>query len=173
MVNTLIILAQRDFRDEEYSMPRQALETAGFNVRVASPQGGLCTGTMGLEVEADYSFDEVIADDFDALVVVGGGGSKKQLWNNKRLHEIINTVFEKGKVVAGICLSTVALAKAGVLEGRTATVFETPETLEELRNFGVDYVGGEVVADGKVITASGPSAAEKFAKKIVEKIASS
>ncbi len=171
-MNVLFVLAQKDFRDEEYIKPREAVEIAGAKVSVASPQGGRCSGMLGQIVDADHRIDEVNAEDYDAVVVVGGAGSKKQLWNNNNLHHILQAANEMGRIIAGICLSSVVLAKAGILEGRKATVFKTPEALEELRNFGADYVGGDIVADGNIITASGPEAAVKFGDKIVERLAS-
>jgi protease I len=170
--NVVFIVAQREFRDEEYQIPRRVIEDAGFSVCVASPQGGTCTGSLGLSVEADCSIDEIEPENYDAIVVVGGQGSKKQLWNHSRLRDIVSDMGSSGKVVAGICISTVVLAKAGVLDGRKATVFETPETLEELRNFGAEYVKKDVVSDMNSVTASGPEAAEEFGEKIVEKLAS-
>ncbi|MBU0762502.1 MAG: DJ-1/PfpI family protein [Candidatus Altiarchaeota archaeon] len=170
-MNVLFVIAQKDFRDEEYQIPRQIIEETGAKISVASPQGGTCTGTLGATVEADYMIDEVNEDDYNAIVVVGGSGSKKQLWNNNRLREIVSVINSKKGVVAGICLSSVVLAKAGALDGRNATVFETPETLEELRNFGAEYLKKSVVADGNIVTASGPEAATEFGMKVVEKLA--
>ena len=71
-------------------------------------------------------------------------------------------------MVAAICLSPVVLARAGLLKGREATVFPTPEALEELENGGAIYVKQGVVVSGRVITANGPQSAQDFALAICQ-----
>ncbi|MFH1055695.1 MAG: DJ-1/PfpI family protein [Candidatus Altiarchaeota archaeon] len=166
-MKVLFVVAQKDFRDEEYLTPKGILERAHVAVRTASPDGGVCEGMLGAKVKADMKISDANYRDYDAIVVVGGAGSPKYLWGDSRLQSILKSAYDDGKVVAGICLSGAVLAKAGVLEGKRATVFETPETLKALREGGAEYVGGDLVVDGKVITASGPQAVDRFGQNIL------
>lgn len=167
-MKTLFVVAQENFRDEEYMVPKDVLERGGVAVITASPDGGIAKGMLGAKVKTDLKLREVNPSDYDAVVVVGGSGSPKHLWGNVELERILKSAAGNGKVVAAICLSGAALAKAGVLKGRNATVFETPDSLNALRDGGASYVRKDVVVDGRVITASGPAAAETFGKKIIE-----
>jgi len=167
-MRVLFVVAQENFRDEEYSVPKGIVEKAGVSTATASPDGGVCRGVLGGRVKADLKLSDVKPGDYDAVVVVGGGGSQKYLWNNRELHGILKSAFDGGRVVAAICLSGAVLAKAGVLKGREATVFETPESLKALRDGGAKHVREDVVVDGKVITAVGPQAAAEFGERIVE-----
>jgi len=167
-MRALLVVAQENFRDEEYSVPKGVLEKAGVAVITASPEGGTAKGMLGAKVRVDLRLEEVNPSDYDAVVVVGGAGSPKYLWGNGELNRILKSASGSGKVVAAICLSGAALAKAGVLKGKNATVFETPDSLDALRDGGASYIRKDVVVDGKTITASGPAAAETFGKRILE-----
>jgi protease I len=167
-MEVLFIIAQDGFRDEEYLKPKDILEGAGVQVTTASQTAGTCTGALGAKVESDLSLSDVDANRYDAVVVIGGPKSPQYLWDNQTVEDIVKSIHSAGKVVASICLSGAVLAKACILEGRKATVFETPETINALVEGGAEYVREPVVADGRVITAQGPQAAESFGHRIIE-----
>jgi protease I len=62
------------------------------------------------------------------------------------------------------------LANAGLLNGKNATVWEMPESLEVFQQQGVNYTGESVTIDGHFITANGPDAAADFAKAIIDRV---
>lgn len=165
----LFVIAPKDFRDEELAVPRKAVEEAGAKTTIASTKTGPCDGMLGARVEATASLDQVKALDYDAVVVVGGAGSPKHLWEHKNLHQVLRDTDASGKVVAGICLSGAALARAGVLKGRNATVWKSDPAIAALREGGATYRAKvlEVDAGGRIITADGPTSAKMFAEKIV------
>lgn len=162
----LIVIAPKEFRDEELAQPKQVLEAAGAEVRVASTAPGPCTGMLGAKVTPDVALSQATAKDYDAVVVVGGMGSPKHLWNDPSLHSLLKDAQLAGKVIGGICLSGAALAKAGVLEGKRATVWRTPESLAEMEKGKAKTMNEPVVVDGKIVTANGPEAAKDFGKEI-------
>ena len=59
------------------------------------------------------------------------------------------------------------LARAGVLRGKKATVYRTPDSVAEMRRGGADLRDEAVVADGRFITADGPAAARRFGEVIL------
>lgn len=166
-MKALMVLAPKNFRDEEYRTPALKLERAGITVHVAGPTSGPYTGMLGKVVTPDLTLDQVNVDDYDAVVIVGGSGSKDYLWNNSKLMGIVNEASKKNKTIAAICLSGAVLAKAGILKGRVATVFPTGECIRLLQWNGADYVKKGVVVDGKIITAEGPGNSEEFADAII------
>ncbi|MCX8182335.1 MAG: DJ-1/PfpI family protein [Candidatus Methanomethyliaceae archaeon] len=171
MARVLIVVAEKGFRDEEYSIPREMIEKAGHQVTLASTGKGPAKGKLGLVVNPDTTVDEVDSKRYDAIVIPGGPGSPTYLWPNKRLQSTVKEIYEKGGVVAAICLAPVVLARAGIIKGRKCTVYPTPESLSEMRNGGGILQDMDVVVDGKVITANGPDASRKFGEAIVKAIA--
>lgn len=168
VMNALMVLAQEGFRDEEYLIPRNVFEGEGVTVAVASEEGGECKGMLSSKVTAEFRIDEVKHGMYDALVIVGGSGSPRYLWENNVLHKIVRDMNAENKIISAICLSGAVLANAGVLSGRKATVFKTDEAVKALQDAGATYVEEDVVVDGNVVTAAGPEVAQKFGEAVYE-----
>ncbi len=109
----LMIIAPKNFRDEEFIEPKNILEKANVEVKVASTIKGKAKGMLGVNVDVETTVDEVNPAEYDAVVVVGGSGSQTYLWDNKKVQEIVKKAESLGKVVAAICISPVVLARAG------------------------------------------------------------
>jgi len=166
----LMIIAPKDFRDEEFREPKAVLEEKGVKVTVASTATGTAKGMFGMQVIPDITVDKVNPAEFDAVVVVGGSGSQTYLWNNLQVHKIVQSLHQQGGLVTAICISPVVLAKAGLLEGKKVTVFRTATTLNELEKVGALISDAPVMVDGKIITGKGPEAAREFGQKIAESL---
>jgi len=167
MGRVLFIIAQKNFRDEELAKPKQILESAGYECKVASITTGVAQGMLGARVKPDLAVKDARIDDYDLVVVVGGPGSP-ELASHEEVMSLLRAAKEKNKVIGAICLGPMILAKAGVLEGRKATVFKTSESLSALESGGAVLVDQSVVVDGRVVTANGPGAAEGFGNELVK-----
>jgi len=164
----VMIVAHRDFRDEELFEPKSIFEKAGAKVTVASSSLDPAKGMLGATVTPDILLADVKATDYDAVVFVGGSGAK-EYWDNRTAHMIARQAFENGSVVGAICIAPVILANAGLLDGRKATVWASDAG--RLRAQGAEYTGRDVEADGRIITANGPEAAEKFGLAVASALA--
>jgi protease I len=166
----LMVLAFRGFRDEEYFIPKEILEKAGYDVKVASNKTGVAVGADGGEAGVDFLVPEVSPEDFEAVVFVGGLGCLKNL-DNEDSYKLIRETVKNDKILGAICISPVILAKAGVLNGKDTTVWSDAmdkSAIKILEKNGAIYQKIPVAADGKTVTACGPEAAEDFAEKISE-----
>jgi len=166
----LMIIAPRNFRDEEFREPKAILEKEGIKVVVASTEAGTAKGMFGTQVVPNTTVDKVDPAEFDAVVVVGGGGSQTYLWNNLQVQKIVQALHRKGGIVAAICISPAVLAKAGILKGRKATVFPSADAISELKKAGAIVSDAPVMVDGKIITGKGPEAAREFGQKIAQSL---
>ena len=54
-----MIIAFRDFRDEEYFVPKDILKGAGVEIKTVSTQEGTAIGADGGEVEIDLLISEI------------------------------------------------------------------------------------------------------------------
>lgn len=165
------IIALKNFKDEEYFIPREVFEKNQYKVVTFSTKDGNAIGVEGGKVEV-LSFDKITVDDYEAIVMAGGPGALQHL-DNEQIYELLNQFQEKRKLIAAICISPIILAKAGILKKKKATVWsskmdKTPIKILEANM--VNYKKQSVVEDGLIITADGPDSAFKFAKKIVEKL---
>jgi protease I len=166
--NILIIIAQEQFRDEECLVPKQVFEAAGAKVTVASEFMKSARGMLGCQIKPDIRISEVDINDYDAIVITGGSGSREYLWDNQYLRELVKEADSQKKVVSAICISPVVLARAGVLKGKESTVFNSPDTVHELKKYGAVYKDKDVVVSGRVVTGRDPKSAEAFGKAILK-----
>ncbi|MGB2762668.1 MAG: DJ-1/PfpI family protein [Minisyncoccales bacterium] len=165
-----MIIAHRDFRDEEYFIPKRILMSRNFEIITVSTSNEKAIGMHGGEVRIDAIIDSLIVDDFDALLFIGGAGVIDNI-DNHEFHRAAKTAVEKGKVLGAICVAPMILAKAGVLNGRKATVWSSPmnkNPIKVLEENGAVYEEDTVVVDKKIITANGPLAADQFAQTVAE-----
>ncbi len=115
--------------------------------------------------------DKLISDNdletYDAIVLPGGMPGSTNLRDNEKVQSLIKKYNKENKIVAAICAAPIALAKAGVIEGKKVTSY--PGFKEELGN--VNYVEEDtVVVDGNIITSRGPATALVFGLEILKKL---
>jgi len=67
-----MIIAFKDFRDEEYFIPKQVLKTAGSKITTVSSELGKAIGIYGGEVDVGMTLDKLKVDDFDAIILSEG-----------------------------------------------------------------------------------------------------
>ena len=164
-----MIIAQRDFRDEEYFIPKSIFLAEGIEVKTVSTKKEKAIGSYGGVIEVDLPLDELKVSDFDAIVFVGGSGAAKHIEDDK-CHQIAQKTVSENKVLAAICIAPTILARSGVLKGKKATVWSSSfdkTTIKILKEERVDYQKAPVVQDGNIITASGHQSARKFGETIV------
>ena len=118
-------------------------------------------------VSEAVSIVEVRPTEYAGAVVVGGPGSV-DLWENGIAHKFFRMVVHDGKPAGGLSLGVGLLAKAGLLEGKPATIWLTPDALRALKEGGARYEKKPVVIGGGIVTADGPSSAEMFANIFAE-----
>ncbi len=161
----LMIIAQKEFRDEELLEPKAILEEKGIEVVIASTSLGEAKGRFGTTAKPDILLSDAKVEDYDVIVFVGGGGAK-QYWDDSLAHKISQEAVKQEKILCAICIAPVVLANAGVLLGKKATVWSSEK--ERLKAKGAIYTGKPLQVEGKIITGEGPQAAKDFGKAIVK-----
>ncbi|MEM2877954.1 MAG: DJ-1/PfpI family protein [Candidatus Hadarchaeales archaeon] len=165
-MKALLIIAPRDFRDEEFFHTKDELEKSGISVEVASAKTGEARGMLGGKVRVELSLEDIKPETYDAVVFVGGSGSSVY-FNDKTALATARRSYEAGRVVGAICIAPVILANAGVLTNKRATVWNG-EFVKMIEKGGAKYTGKSVEVDGKVVTANGPGAAREFGRALAK-----
>jgi protease I len=167
MKPVLLIIASKDFRDEELFITQSELERSGLTTIIASSIVGECIGSKGGKAISTLSLEQIKSKDYSTIVFIGGMGSRV-FFDDQKAHHLAQEMHADGALVAAICIAPVILAKAGLLTHKKATVFSSEiETLEAL---GAYYTGMDVTVDDNIITAYGPQSSLRFAKRIIEKM---
>jgi putative intracellular protease/amidase len=120
-----------------------AFTEAGYEVTIASPDGGKCEldGWSDPRDESKYSFGDLITmgflntpeymqliektpplsdlnyDDFDALVVIGGESPMFTFRGHEELENALRTFYEAAKVTSALCHGVAALIDAQLSDG--------------------------------------------------------
>ena len=160
----LMVVAPEGYKGEELSVPSGIFKELGAEVVVASTRTGIARGMSGGEVAVNLSVGDVNISNYDAIVIVGGVGSMKYLWDDSDLRDMVRAAYDNHKTVAAICLSPVVLARAGILRDKECTAFVTAK--EELIKNGGRYRDVGVVVSGNIVTAKGPEYAREFAMAV-------
>jgi len=166
-VKVAMVLAD-NFEDSEAVEPKQYLEELGATVTIVGLETGEITGKKGAKLSADTTFKDVSPDDFDAMIIPGGGSPE-----NLRIHDeavkFARDFVESGKPVASICHGPQLLISADVLRGKTVTCVN--KIRDDVINAGANYVDEEVAIDQNLITSRVPKDIPAFNKAIAEALA--
>ena len=164
MRSIVMVIAHRDFRDEELQVPLKILEQAGYRVVIASTDTTEAQGMLGMRVTPGITIDQIAHDAYDGIVVVGGTGCET-LWDDQVLHAAVQDFQKAGKVVAALCMAPVVLGRAGILTDLKVTSF--PAVKDDIGRCGAVYTGSDVEQCGQVITCSGPQAVQEFSETVL------
>ncbi|HEX3725666.1 MAG TPA: type 1 glutamine amidotransferase domain-containing protein [Pirellulales bacterium] len=166
------ILVDQGFEQVELTAPKKALEKAGADALIVSPQPehvrGWNTTKWGKEFTVDVPLELARAAEFDALVLPGGVMNPDHLRTNPEACHFVRAFFDEGKPVAAICHGPQTLIEANVVRGRRMTSYPSIKT--DLRNAGADWVDEEVVVDGGLVTSRDPHDLPAFNRKMIEEI---
>ncbi len=170
MTKRVLILATDGFEQSELLEPRQALEDAGFETTLASPEAGKIKGwnhkDWGKSVKVDLPLDEAKAANFDALLLPGGQINPDKLRLEDKAVALVKDFVKAGKPVAAICHGPWLLVEADVVRGRTVTGW--PSIRTDLKNAGANVVDREVAVDGNLITSRKPDDIPAFSRAVIE-----
>lgn len=165
-----IIIAFKNFKDEEYFQTRRVLEEAGYKIETISTKHDLADGFDGGQVLIDKTIDEIFIEEYAGLIFIGGPGALKYL-DNEKIHELIREIWQKSNLIIGaICITPVILAHANCFSGVKMTVWSDALQrwpIKSIEEKGIIFVDDPVVTDGRLITANGPSSASSFALNII------
>jgi protease I len=139
-------------------------QEAGYETRVAAPSKKRLHLVMhdfepgwdtyreapGYGMESDLTFPEVIVDDYEAVVCIGGR-APEYLRNDRTLIALIQQFAAAGKWIFSICHGVQLVAAAGLLKGRRVTCYEHVRI--EVEAAGATWVDSDVVRDGRMVSS--------------------
>ncbi|MDD5649859.1 MAG: DJ-1/PfpI family protein [Candidatus Nanoarchaeia archaeon] len=161
----LMVLAPKNFKDEEYYVLREILDS--MNIRLITTSiAKEAISTLGRKEPIDILFNEATSQ-YDGIILIGGPGMVI-FFENERLFDLIKEFYNKNKIVAALCIAPTILANSKILQGKKATAFPSEE--QNLKNKNVIYTGDLVTVDGKIITGKSPASIREFATQIIKEL---
>ncbi len=177
-----ILMLVGDFvEDYEAMVPFQALKMVGHRVDAVCPgkKSGESVRTAIHDFEGDQtysekpghyftinaSFDEIQAEDYDALVIPGGR-APEYLRLSERVLALVRHFADANKPIASVCHGAQLLVAAQVLEGKTCSAY--PAIAPDVVLAGGEFIKlamNQAHVDGNLVTAPAwPAHADWLAK---------
>lgn len=157
----IAVLVAEGFEELELSAPVDILRRLRFDVVTVGVGKDEVTGAHQLVVKTDTTLDQLDINEFDAIVLPGGGGSWV-LRDTPEVLEALRQMNHDGKLIAAICAAPIALAKAGVITGKNVSAYPDPLVFEDLAKSQSLITGDALTIDGNILTAKGPAIALDF-----------
>jgi protease I len=153
------------YEDLELWYPKLRLIEAGATVVTAGPEAGaLYRGKNGYPCRADASIADVVAGDFDG-VVVPGGFMPDRLRRDRQVLELVRQFASAGKLVAAICHGGWIPISAGVY--RDVRVTGSAGIKDDLINAGAIWEDAAVVVDRHFVSSRKPDDLPDFCRGIL------
>jgi len=140
----------------------------GVSITMLAEAPGEIPSTQGPKGVADLALAEVA--DLDLLLVPGGWGTRPLVENQSFLQQL-KRVATQTKYVASVCTGSALLAKAGILDGRSATSNKRAFDWVMTQGPRVNWVRqARWVEDGNLFTSSGVSAGMDMTLGLIQHI---
>ena len=162
-----IVFLANGFEEMEALGTVDILRRGGIEVTTVSITADpVVTGAHNVPVTADKTFDNVVLNDADALVLPGGMPGASNLNSSEPLKEALLQQYREGRIVAAICAAPLVLGGLGLLKGRNATCYPGFEP----KLIGANVTGEAVEISDNVITGRGPGLVMNFGLALVAAI---
>ncbi len=151
----IAIMISNGFAETEKTAMQKALSKAGAKVKIISTEAGLVNGWAGTGwghyYPVDRSLAEVLAADFDVLIVPGGERSILKLKQSLHTRRLVTHFIDAGKPVAAIGAALELLVLADRLRGKTVAAPTALAT--QLTTAGAEISAEPVCTSANLITA--------------------
>jgi protease I len=162
------VLVEQQYQEMEVWYPLYRLREAGCKVTLVGPEAGhVYPSKTGYPAKSDKAARDVLANDFD-LLVIPGGFAPDFLRRHEAVLRLASDMAEQGKIVAAICHGPWVLCSTQALKGKRATCFFAIK--DDVSNAGARYVDEEVVRDGNLITSRKPDDLPAFMQTIIQAV---
>ena len=169
--NILIIISQNQFCEQELCGVRDFFMERGARVVVLSKSG---QDACGMDKEK-YKPDGMIVDwnrlirvegKYHAVIVIGGKGAKKSLWDDPIVPQILTDHYRCGRIIGAIGSALVVLIRASLVNGEIPLPRDE-ETRVELKNLNAVCIDTPVTSIDNIILGQGADSVHHFSKKIL------
>ena len=167
----LIIIPKSQFCEEELNGIRNVLQQGGANVVVLSKSGEEARG-MNKEIFkpdgmiVDWDKRVGVKNKYHAVILVGGKGSKKSLWDDSIVPQILTDHYRFGSIIGAMGTAIVVLVRAYLVTGEVPKP-DDDDTYKELEKLNTVFVDAPITRVEKVVLGNGGKSVDQFSRTIV------
>lgn len=153
---------------EVFSMANRFGDPKGYEVILASPEGGMVVCNSGLELAGSVPLSE-LPNDLDTILIAGGNEAALREVAQERVLEWLRLRSQTTRRLGSVCSGALILASSGVLDGRRATThWDYCERMRNLRPAVRIEPDAIFVADPPFYTSAGVTAGIDLCLSLVE-----
>jgi hypothetical protein len=119
-------------------------------VTTAAIKPGEVTGAHNIRVSADTELKDIMSENFDAVILPGGMPGAANLDADANVDAVLRKAAENNSVIAAICAAPFVLAKRGLLNGRTFTMYPGFDSVLG----GLKYTSNPAEISGNTVTGT-------------------
>ena len=170
--NILIIIPKSQFCEQELNGVRTVLQQCGANVVVLSKSGQEARGMNKEKFQpdgmiVDWNKQIGVEGKYHAVILVGGKGAKKSLWDDPIVPQILTDHYRFGSIIGALGSAIVVLVRASLVTGEVP-VQEDEDTRKELESLNTVCVDTPVIRGENLVLGQGADSVSDFSKSIVD-----
>ena len=169
--NALIIIPKSQFCEEELYGIRFALENKGVRVVVLSKSGNEAIGMKKNKFQpdgmiVDWNRHAGTQGKYHVVILVGGKGARKSLWDDPIVPQILTDHYRIGSVIGAIGEAIVVLLRASLIVGEIPLPKDekTRKEIEHLNGVCIDI---PVISNENMVLGQGEDSISEFTQSII------
>ena len=168
----LLVIPQNRFCSQQLFDLREILEKKTVQCRILSKTGKEAKGEDKSFIQPDgmlVDWNRFLQgrNKYDAVIVIGGKGSKISIWEDPILPQILTDHFRAGKILGAFGLSVVALARAGLVSQCEISAINDQTCLKELADAGAFPEEKKIITTERIITSNDLEGGTKFGEALL------
>ena len=172
----LIIIPKSQFCEEELYGVRSALKQGGVHVVVLSKSGQEVRGLKRDKFQpdgmiVDWNKQPGVQGKYHAIVLIGGKGAKKSLWDDSIIPQILADHYRAGSVIGAMGSALVVLMRASLVTGEIPLPRED-DARKELESLNAVCVNTPVTSAGSIVFGQGADSVDEFSQTLLDLIES-
>ena len=169
--NVLIIIPKSQFCEEELYGLKSVLKQRGVHVVVLSKSGQEARGMKRDKFQPDgmiidWDKQPGIQKKYHAVILVGGKGARKSLWDDPIVPQILTDHYRSGRIIGAIGSALVVLIRASLVNGEIPLPRDE-ETRVELRNLNAVCIDTPVTRIENIILGQGADSVYHFSQEVL------
>ena len=168
----LLVIPPNRFCSQQLFGLKELLEKKTVQCRVLSKNGKEAKGEDKSLIQPDgmlVDWNRYLQgkQKYDAVIVIGGKGSKNSIWEDPILPQILTDHFRAGKILGAFGLSVVALARAGLISQCEISAIDDQACLQELEDAGAFPDAKNMITAERIITSKDPEGGKRFGEVLL------
>ena len=169
----LLVIPQNRFCEQELSDLKEILDQGSSKCVVLSKSGKEAKGDNKTILQpdgmlVDWNRHLLGKQKYDAVIVIGGKGSRNYIWEDPILPQILTDHFRASKILGAFDLSVVALARAGLISSCEVSAPKDEKCLKELEEAGAFPEEKALVVVDRIITSNDAGSGKAFGEIILK-----